>query len=128
MNNWIAGAAGAAAAVLITASALVLANRPASDEPEVKNEKHVVATRTVCNDEKVVTKKEWGVNSVVGTVLGGAAGGALGHQFGGGKGKDVATTVGALGGAYAGHEVANSKYPDKQVSYRQRCHEVPVEG
>ena len=127
MNNWIAGVGGAVAAVVITGSALVYANRPADGE-QAGSGSRAVATRTVCTDEKTVTKKEWGANSVVGTVLGGAAGGVLGHQIGGGKGKDVATAVGAVGGAYAGHEIANSKYPDKEVSHRQTCREVPVES
>ena len=41
----------------------------------------------------------------VGAVLGGIAGGVLGHQVGGGRGKDVATVAGALGGAYAGNKI-----------------------
>jgi outer membrane lipoprotein SlyB len=32
-------------------------------------------------------------------------GGVLGHQVGGGRGKDVATVVGAVGGGLAGNEV-----------------------
>jgi len=39
-------------------------------------------------------------------VLGAVAGGVLGHQFGGGKGKDLATVVGAL----AGGTIANNQY------------------
>lgn len=37
-------------------------------------------------------------NRIAGSVLGAVAGGVIGHQFGGGRGKDVATVVGALGG------------------------------
>ncbi len=37
-------------------------------------------------------------NRITGSVLGAVAGGVIGHQFGGGRGKDVATVVGALGG------------------------------
>lgn len=36
-------------------------------------------------------------NRIAGSVLGAVAGGVIGHQFGGGRGKDVATVVGALG-------------------------------
>lgn len=36
-------------------------------------------------------------NRITGSVLGAVAGGVIGHQFGGGRGKDVATVVGALG-------------------------------
>lgn len=39
------------------------------------------------------------------SVLGAVAGGVIGHQFGGGRGKDVATVVGALGGGYAGNQI-----------------------
>ena len=43
-------------------------------------------------------------NRIAGSVLGAVAGGVIGHQFGGGRGKDVATVVGALGGGYAGNQ------------------------
>ena len=42
-------------------------------------------------------------NRIAGSVLGAVAGGVIGHQFGGGRGRDVATVVGALGGGYAGN-------------------------
>ncbi len=47
--------------------------------------------------------------NVIGTIAGGLLGGVLGHQVGGGSGKDLATVVGALGGAYAGNRVENSR-------------------
>ncbi len=37
-------------------------------------------------------------NKIAGSVLGAVAGGVLGHQFGGGRGRDVATVAGALAG------------------------------
>ncbi|BCQ39145.1 hypothetical protein ERHA54_17480 [Erwinia rhapontici] len=40
-------------------------------------------------------------NRIAGSVLGAVAGGVLGHQFGGGRGRDVATVAGALAGAMA---------------------------
>ena len=46
--------------------------------------------------------------NVLGTIAGGVLGGVLGHQVGGGTGKDLATVVGALGGAYAGNRVENN--------------------
>jgi outer membrane lipoprotein SlyB len=39
----------------------------------------------------------------------------LGHQVGNGRGKDAATVLGAVGGAYAGHQVEKSQR--KSVSY-----------
>lgn len=49
----------------------------------------------------------------VGTVAGGVAGGVLGSQIGGGKGAVVAGTLGALGGAVAGH-FAEKKLTEQQ--------------
>jgi uncharacterized protein YcfJ len=40
--------------------------------------------------------------NVPGAVLGGVIGGVLGHQIGGGSGRDVATALGAIGGAAIG--------------------------
>jgi outer membrane lipoprotein SlyB len=51
--------------------------------------------------------------SAMGAVLGGIAGGVIGHQFGGGRGKDVATVAGALGGAYAGHQIQGANERDR---------------
>ncbi|MCH9827495.1 MAG: glycine zipper 2TM domain-containing protein [Gammaproteobacteria bacterium] len=50
-----------------------------------------------------VTEK--GAGSGGGALAGAVVGGVVGHQFGGGKGKDLATVAGAIGGAMAGHEV-----------------------
>jgi outer membrane lipoprotein SlyB len=47
-----------------------------------------------------------------GAVIGGIAGGVVGHQIGGGRGKDVATIAGALGGAYVGNQVERAKQRD----------------
>ncbi|MBD5754935.1 glycine zipper 2TM domain-containing protein, partial [Citrobacter freundii] len=44
-------------------------------------------------------------NRIAGSVLGAVAGGVIGHQFGGGRGKDIATVAGALGGGYAGNQI-----------------------
>ncbi len=43
--------------------------------------------------------------SGVGAVGGAVVGGVLGHQVGGGRGRDVATVLGALGGAFAGNQI-----------------------
>lgn len=123
MNNLTAGIVGGVAAAVVGMSAMVFASK-SGDEPGDKKE--VAATRTECRTERVVTNKEWGAKRVTGTLLGGAAGGALGHQIGGGSGKDVATVAGALGGAYMGGKVAKEHYPDQEVSYKERCREVPA--
>jgi outer membrane lipoprotein SlyB len=54
----------------------------------------------------------------VGSILGGVVGGVLGHQVGGGKGKDVATVAGLVGGAVAGHEI--EKRTSQSESYQVR--------
>jgi outer membrane lipoprotein SlyB len=43
-------------------------------------------------------------------------GGVVGHQFGGGRGKDAMTVVGAVGGAVAGHQI--EKQARAKVVYR----------
>ena len=58
-------------------------------------------------------------------VLGAVAGGVIGHQFGGGRGKDVATVVGALGGGYAGNQVQGAMQDnDTYTTTQQRCKTV----
>lgn len=62
---------------------------------------------------------------LTGSVLGAVAGGVLGHQFGGGRGKDVATVVGALGGGYAGNQLQGSMQErDTYTTTQQRCKTV----
>ncbi|MBE0612027.1 MAG: glycine zipper 2TM domain-containing protein [Burkholderiales bacterium] len=46
-----------------------------------------------------------GAGSGLGAVGGGVVGGLLGNQVGGGRGQDVMTVVGVVGGALAGNEV-----------------------
>ena len=41
-------------------------------------------------------------------IAGAVAGGVIGHQFGGGRGKDLATAAGAIGGGVAGHQIERS--------------------
>lgn len=121
---------GAVVATVAGASAVVYGARSLNSQPygEVISTTPVYENVTVaeapqqeCHQEKVVTREKWGTNSVAGTLIGGAAGGLLGNQFGHGSGKTAATAVGAIGGAYAGNRIANSQYPDQQVSYRQKC-------
>jgi outer membrane lipoprotein SlyB len=71
-------------------------------------QKSQAAAAAVCNDCGTVVAiqavKQKGSGSGIGAVGGAAAGGVVGHQIGGGRGKDVATVLGALAGAYAGNE------------------------
>src|SRR5471030_2288090 len=64
-------------------------------------------------------------NKIAGSLLGAVAGGVLGHQFGGGRGRDVATVAGALGGGYAGNRVQSSMQEgDTYTTQQQRCSTV----
>ncbi|MFI8418470.1 glycine zipper 2TM domain-containing protein [Serratia sp. NPDC078593] len=64
-------------------------------------------------------------NRIAGSVLGAVAGGVIGHQFGGGRGRDVATIAGALGGGYAGNQIQGSmQNNDTTTSTQQRCKTV----
>ncbi|WP_435929894.1 glycine zipper 2TM domain-containing protein [Dryocola sp. BD613] len=64
-------------------------------------------------------------NRILGSALGAVAGGVIGHQFGGGRGKDVATVVGALGGGYAGNQVQGTMQDrDTYTTTQQRCKTV----
>lgn len=68
--------------------------------------------RAVCYDcgviESVREIEKKGDGSGLGAAVGGVAGGVLGHQTGSGRGKDVMTVLGALGGAVAGHQIEKS--------------------
>lgn len=64
-------------------------------------------------------------NRIAGSVLGAVAGGVLGHQFGGGRGRDVATVAGALAGGYAGNQVQGGlQQRDTYTTTEQRCKTV----
>jgi len=64
-------------------------------------------------------------NRIAGSVLGAVAGGVIGHQFGGGRGKDIATVAGALGGGYAGNQIQGSMQEnDTYTTTQQRCKTV----
>ncbi|MFP5356840.1 MAG: glycine zipper 2TM domain-containing protein [Gammaproteobacteria bacterium] len=56
---------------------------------------------------ETVTAK--GESSGAGAIAGAVIGGVIGHQFGGGRGKDLATAAGAVGGAIAGNEIEKSR-------------------
>ena len=55
--------------------------------------------------------------SVVGTVAGGLLGGLAGNEIGGGRGQDIATVAGAVGGAAIGNRVANSATTVQSTEY-----------
>ena len=65
--------------------------------------------KPICHDcgviESVREVEKTGAGSGVGAVAGGVAGGVLGRQTGGGRGRDVMTVLGAIGGAFAGNAI-----------------------
>lgn len=71
-------------------------------------------------ERQQVNEPSRGSANVGGAILGGILGGVLGHQVGGGRGKDAATVVGALGGGAIGANVGRSSNQtyDRDV---QRC-------
>ena len=75
--------------------------------------------------EQVDNRGPAGIN-VPGAIIGGAIGGIIGHQIGGGRGQDLATGVGIVGGAAVGANVGRS--PDGAVYTQnvQRCEHVPA--
>lgn len=78
----------------------------------------------VCNDCGVIdnireiTRKGQGTG--LGAVAGGLLGGILGHQVGGGRGRDVATVAGAIGGVVAGNEIEKSSHGVQQYQISVR--------
>jgi outer membrane lipoprotein SlyB len=56
--------------------------------------------------ESITQEQVQNVNSGVGMIGGALIGGGLGSLIGGGTGQTVATVVGAVGGAYAGNQLA----------------------
>jgi len=82
--------------------------------------------RQVCTNETVTEqRKPNDQHQVAGTVIGAIAGGVIGHQFGGGKGRTLATVGGAVGGGAVGKEVQkNQQSKDTVTHVVKRCHMV----
>ncbi|MFN0163458.1 MAG: glycine zipper 2TM domain-containing protein [Burkholderiales bacterium] len=90
----------------------------------------VVQTRPVCANcgvvEAVVETSRPGEGSGIG-IAGGALGGAVvGKQFGKGRGSDFMTILGAVGGAYAGHQVEKNVRSSKTWEVRVRMDDGSV--
>ena len=58
-------------------------------------------------------------HNIVGTLAGGLAGGVVGNQFGGGRGRDALTVLGAVGGAFAGREIQRNMRGQQTVTRYQ---------
>jgi uncharacterized protein YcfJ len=75
--------------------------------------------------ERVDNRCAAGVN-IPGAIIGGAIGGILGHQIGGGRGQDIATGIGILGGAAVGANVGRGSDDPVYTQNVQRCEYVPT--
>lgn len=83
----------------------------------------VKTPRESCRDVTVAHRRPvQDENRIAGSVLGAVAGGVIGHQFGGGRGKDIAAIAGALGGGYAGNQIQGSMQDnDTYATTQRRC-------
>jgi uncharacterized protein YcfJ len=86
----------------------------------------VTGPHRVCTDQTVTERRRpQDEHQVAGTVIGAIAGGVIGHQFGGGKGKTLATIGGAVGGGVVGKEVQrNQQSRDTVTHVVKHCHMV----
>jgi uncharacterized protein YcfJ len=86
----------------------------------------VTGPHRVCTDQTVTERRRpQDEHQVAGTVIGAIAGGVIGHQFGGGKGKTLATVGGAVGGGVVGKEVQrNQQSRDTVTHVVKHCHMV----
>jgi len=79
-----------------------------------------VVVAAICREcaviEEVREVEKAGQASGAGAVGGAVVGGVVGHQMGGGRGKDFATILGALGGGLAGNAI--EKNAKKTVEYQ----------
>ena len=66
-----------------------------------------------------------GVN-IPGAIIGGAIGGIIGHQIGSGRGQDIATGIGVVGGAAVGANVNRGSEGLVYSQNVQRCEYVPA--
>ena len=90
----------------VKAPAVVRAPARNTSYGESNSARQVAATCSNCGvveSTREITTAAQG--SGVGAVGGAVVGGVLGHQVGGGRGRDVATVLGALGGAFAGNHI-----------------------
>ena len=79
-----------------------------------------------CRDEAVTRKvRPDDKNQIAGTVIGAVAGGVIGNQVGGGRGRDLTTVAGAIGGGAAGKHIQKQQQNKRTVTtIEQRCRTV----
>jgi uncharacterized protein YcfJ len=103
----------ATAAIGANAQTFVDHARVRSVDPQYES---VNVPRQECNTQRVNEVHRVGTEpNYGGAVVGGVAGALLGHQVGGGHGKEAATAVGAVVGAFTGDRLANGDRPQQYV-------------
>ena len=109
----------ATGAVALHAETYVDYARVRSAQPQYES---ISVPRNECSSQWVnEVQPVGGQRQYGGAVLGGLAGALLGNQVGGGHGREAATAVGAVVGAFTGDRLANADTP---VGYRQVPREV----
>lgn len=108
-------------AVLVAASmALFACNPPTSGNVVSSSQAQSAQTvnfGTVTAANPVTVQGGNRTADVVGTLAGGAIGGLLGNEIGGGRGRDIATVAGAVGGAAAGNRIAGAATTVQSTEY-----------
>lgn len=133
MKSKILLAGAAAGGLALTGAALAYTNGSAGDYTD---EARVINTVPVYKEVRVETPRRecWQETtthynaprrgkSITAELLGGIVGGAVGHQFGSGRGQDLATVVGAVLGGSVAHDIERKHYA-KRDSYpvtTERC-------
>jgi uncharacterized protein YcfJ len=102
------------------------ATAPDSEYARVVSVAPVTGPHRVCTNQTVTEqRKPNDQHQVAGTVIGAIAGGVIGHQFGGGRGRDLATVGGAVGGGVVGKQVQkNQQSKDTVTRVVQHCRMV----
>lgn len=109
----------ATSAVAVHAETYVDYARVRSAQPQYES---ISVPRQECSSQVVnEVQPVGGQRQYGGAVLGGLAGALLGNQVGGGHGKEAATAVGAVVGAFTGDQLANANTP---AGYQQVPREV----
>lgn len=116
-------AANTAPAVIPKAHRAAAARTAAAAEPAPARVAAIAACAECGVIESVREIDAKGQGSGLGAVGGGVLGGLLGNQVGGGRGKDVMTVVGVVGGAVAGNEVEKRVKASKSYEVTVRLHD-----
>lgn len=84
------------------------------------------ASHRECHDVEVTRKAPIrDRDKITGTAIGAVVGGLVGHQVGGGRGRDLATVAGAVGGGFAGRRIQENQQEKRTVTtVQERCRTV----